>query len=539
MAENEMQIHPEAIEPFVPIGKKVRKGENRRRRKNQRTKRSSRTRPTPTTSKRSESALGYAAATLAANIGKRLVVLHPTKEDREGVVEKEEVDDEVTQNQLRLSRLKAQNKRLSSSTVFAKYTGNNLRYRRKGNPDRFSLAASVTSLSKSFEKLDVVVAAARKRTKRKSTTEAPKDSKQSKSKRKTSSPKEITLAKIGRFKFTIESENSEGKTRKISKQQQSSSQQRLDPKILSAKQQRRSKNEDVAAYIRSLSLDNTSRENAGTPPPPIFEEETPVVNPSKDEVIVSKKPHADRPLAKRDYRLDLNAANTKFTRSISQPGNGSNAMDASGPSSAPAKQRHFSFMADNPSVKYASSHNLAHKKRDDGAPAQRSRRLGVVHRDALLLNIETANVFDNPGYDAGDNKLSKLSSSLKKQLSGTHASSKGANNLYESIKNDEDGTSSTSGSLSDISGKQRLSSPPTQVQSLSEESSSSMEDEAGRQKVKRKRSISRQRILETCIANEEAEKQLRSALETASQKQDDAQKKTCHDPSSSHPPRAS
>ncbi|CAB4055708.1 ADAM10 [Lepeophtheirus salmonis] len=538
MDENEMQIHPEAIEPFVPIGKKV--------------------------------PLGYAAATLAANIGKRLVVHHPT-EDREGVVDKEEVDDEAVQQQLRFSRLKTQNKRLSSSTVFAKYTGgkkltgNNLRYRRKANPERFSLAASVTSLSKSFEKLDVVVAAARKRTRRKNTIDnLPTNKDQSKNKRKSSASKEITLAKIGRFKFTIEADNSEKQASndksKTETKARKSSKHKLDvkgpPPPLSAKQQRRSKNEDVAAYIRSLSVDNTvspPKLPENPPTPPILED---IHNRSKDEVIVSKKPNPDRPLAKgpkRDYRLDLNAANSKFTRSISQPGMASNALDANGPSSAPVKQRHYSFVSDNivPQLSTTKHSNNLTKKRspDEGNPVSRSRRLGVVHKEALLLNIETpsTHVFDNPGYDGGGSKntsqpvdkLSKLSSSLKKQLFDSTSSGKGVCassgskvNQYETMKNDDDeedgevSSSSTSISLSDISSKQRLS-PPTQVQSLSEESSSSMElkedeEEDSRQKVKRKRSISRQRILETCIANEEAEK-LRSALETASKQQQQQQ----------------
>ena len=214
-----MQIHPVAIEAAVPLGKKVRLGEERKKRKRKekrkrsKSKSPSKSKPSPTTDQEAAAAGREARAErLAANLGDLLIDL-PTTEAPSAAATASPPSVAVD-----LSDLRRRSSRQESPTKTPSPQKSRSRHHKSLSPDkttkaaiRATLAESVTSLSKSFEKLDLITghhrrrkghgdeAEQRKQRRRKRSSQPPPPPQPQPKK-----PPEVTIAKLGRFKFSFE-----------------------------------------------------------------------------------------------------------------------------------------------------------------------------------------------------------------------------------------------------------------------------------------------------------------------------------------------
>ena len=227
-----VQVHPTAVEAAVPLGKKVRKGEGRNKSKSKSRSRkssglrkvskdrsspqTSTTNTTPTSSHH-EANMGNPgnaasvedgvarAVRLAANLSNQLFVdLPPENNVTKAFVENQPQYEEIGEAS-RKSRNKAKK-------------ANKVRKHKSLSPEKrlaTTLAQSMSSISKSFEKLDLVGRNRGSRPLQQPSSSRDAEQQQHK-KRRRSRPnnseqskqqpqqKEVTIAKLGRFKFSVE-----------------------------------------------------------------------------------------------------------------------------------------------------------------------------------------------------------------------------------------------------------------------------------------------------------------------------------------------
>ena len=173
----EVQVHPVAIEAAVPFGKKVRKGENRKRKrskdkdrkKNKKNKRS----------EEEEEGAVNRATRLAANLGQLIVNLPP--EGTSGSAQRSTSASPV-KTSTPLGALGT--KESSRDTARSPTKSPRKRYSKSLSPEKTiaagvrrskQLAESVSSLSKSFEKLDIIASRRRRRQRRQGKRAPPRD----------------------------------------------------------------------------------------------------------------------------------------------------------------------------------------------------------------------------------------------------------------------------------------------------------------------------------------------------------------------------
>lgn len=321
-----VQVHPTRVETNVPMGKKVRVGESRKKKKESRRERSK----DPTSE-----AVGRASR-LAANLSQFIVNLSPTESEAPT-----SPDQPPMTNEARRGRSKSRGK---SSTSAKRH--------KSLSPEKrlaTSLAESVTYISRSFEKLDLIGHRRRQRKRRKSR-------KSSADRKRKEEAKELTIAKLGRFKFSLEVNGGKQTAAEHQRKKHSSSERKTS-------RTRRTSKQPPSSEQQAKSSQQTKSPQEPSKPP------APQRSVSVDQPIVSKMLQSDRPLREKpiDYRMALNKSgeNKKFRRSTSVP-----------ESAAPSE-----------------------KGKD------RSRRLGVVQNDILLLSTKKPS-----------EKQEAFSRSLKRQI---------------------------------------------------------------------------------------------------------------------------
>lgn len=376
-----VQVHPTTVEHSVPLGKKVRKGENRSKKgrsSKSRERPTSNTAPLPSTgplpqSPTSPNAGGGAvennvedgvarAVRLAANLGNQLFVDLPpeaTARLRPSELLPESAITTTTSNGDRKSR-GAQNKPPH------KQNGASGRKHKSLSPEKrlaSTFAQSMSSISKSFEKLDLVGHHRSKSHSRgqhqqhhrdRGAGEATGTEDHHRKRRRRSRPpteqpsqKEVTIAKLGRFKFSVEvakhyekeakddTQQKTTKNRKSPREADSKARMKVSPSAESNKAADEAAKEAAADKLPSINVTNFNaqkRANANEG----LQQPVPTFKPPAS-VIVSKKRGKERPrrespekttLDKKrstysaglDYRRSFGGKNERFTRSISHPG---------------------------------------------------------------------------------------------------------------------------------------------------------------------------------------------------------------------------
>ena len=336
--------------------------------------------------------------------------------------------------------------------------------------------------------------------------------------------KEVTIAKLGKFTFSLEVNSGAKKVPEMSEQEKEERRRRRERRKKSKEEhlRRKVKPEEEAAKVEKK--ETVEQQLPKKPEPEI---ETKIRRPSL--VVVSKRQKSDRPLRssvspeKRasavtasvdesddfvDYRMMFGQRRPKsskqdsFSRSISHPGPPPNVAEiiiAGLESNPDGIKRNNSFAGDKSRPDKSSSSKLKRSETEKSVGLEWSKRLGAVssaNSGALLLSPRPA--FENRAYDkspepkaASKNETQKSESltylktvsdsssqgsrqgqrrtrpsllSMKSSSLDAPASAANKNNF----EIDFDSDSSLSSNLSD---SKRLS-PPTQVQSLSEESNS-------------------------------------------------------------------
>ena len=400
---NDVQVHPTTIEPSVPLGKKVRKGENRSKNKSKSKTRSksksrkSSTNSSPTSggpviSSPSTEVSDEVAARLAANLDNRLFVdLPPEAAHSANMASRPPMplptsasagalhqgsgqnnssySPTKSKSAPRASRSKSKSKKSASSREAEK----SRRMHKSLSPEKrlkSSLAHSMSSISKSFEKLDMSQPrnGRSKGGRRKTGEDGKKHGDRNQRRRSrpnkedqqenTNGGKEVTLAKLGRFKFSLEvkqnglavaASNSEadkkdrGGKRKVSAHKQEDNNAKPQPSTQVANNTSRKEQPTTAVTkLPSIHVTNFNAQQKMQPMPSSAE----AVTTSKaasfkppPSVIVSKKREKERPRASRenresqspeksvanlDYRKSFTGGNNsktdRFARSVSVPG---------------------------------------------------------------------------------------------------------------------------------------------------------------------------------------------------------------------------
>ena len=532
-----VQVHPAVVELSLPFGKKVRLGEKK--------KSSSGSGSHHRTSRSGDDVIGASsrvlegvarATRLAGNLGQRIANM-----PNGGSTSSE--TNPITANEESPKKEKRSSRGHRSSGVGIINTKR--RPFKSLSPDKRLLAKGLAeSVSRSFEKLDLVsprrIVNKRKKTTTTTTTtgegdprssSADADNRRRKRKERSgkdpaktgaapvSSGKELTIAKLGKFTFSLEVNN--GATKKVPEVVDPEKEERR------RRRERRKKSREEQHRRRSKKEGEPEMsEDQPTPEMKVEAEKAKVRRPSL--VVVSKRQKSDRPLRESpekqtrtteeeeddfvatDYRLTFGRRQKpeSFSRSISHPGPPPNLAEiiVAGLDSNNGIKRNNSFAGDKLRPEKSSS-RLKRSETEKSSGLEWSKRLGgggSGNSAALLLSPKPA--FENRAYDKSPEPKSGKSESLSQQKSES------LNYLREKIKSSlnpdldpsgsrkahhrrsrpsllktksssldapvkpinprpdgfyvESDTDSSSSSLSD--SKRRT--PPTQIQSLSEES---------------------------------------------------------------------
>ncbi len=491
--DGEVQVHPMAVEAALPLGKKVRLGENRKRKKKKSSSSTSKTQkdslaPTAATAatpateddddwRSTTQGAVTRAARLAANLSQLIVNLPPEGNEEEPDEEAVKASEAKRRREDVPKRSRqAHQKRASKSLSPEKTIAAGIRRSRL-------LADSVNSISKSFEKLENI---GQIRRKRRLKHHRPKEQ------------QEMTIAKLGPFKFSLEVKPSASDNLAKAKEAERRRERKRSAVVVKDATKTTVEKKSNTATI-STKPEKVDREDLIKPK---TAEET-----SEQKVIVSRKHQGDRPLRARpikndptkakadqelllkllssmppkqqDYRQGfLNPAEQKFSRSVSYPETkapdvqdlssalGAESSNQKVPLTEAKKMRRSSSTI---REEHCQSHRLGQAR--DNAPFLSPMKTSRTSSTALPELPQIVVHHQDQGSDKSSQRLARLNS-LKKQLQSQWDQSnlEGVRKKkpeYETIKKD-DGEDSDS-SLD--SSKQRLS-PPTQVQSLSETSSS-------------------------------------------------------------------
>lgn len=527
-----VQVHPAVVELSLPFGKKVRLGEKKKPSGSGSHHRTSR--PGDDVIGASSRVLeGVARATrLAGNLGQRIANM-PNGSSTSSETNPITANEESPKKEKRSSR----GHRSSGVGII----NTKRRPFKSLSPDKRLLAKGLAeSVSRSFEKLDLV-SPRRIVNKRKKTTtttgegdprssSADADNRRRKRKERSSkdpaktgaapvsSGKELTIAKLGKFTFSLEVNN--GATKKVPEAVDPEKEERR------RRRERRKKSREEQHRRRAKKEEETeAAEEQTTPETKVEAEKAKVRRPSL--VVVSKRQKSDRPLRESpekqtrtteeeeddfvatDYRLTFGRRqkSESFSRSISHPGPPPNMAEiiVAGLDSNNGIKRNNSFAGDKLRPEKSSS-RLKRSETEKSSGLEWSKRLGggaSGNSAALLLSPKPA--FENRAYDKSPEPKSgkaeslsqqkseslnylreKIKSSLKPDLdqsgsrkthqrsrpsllkmksSSLDAPAKPVSPKMDGFYVDSDSDSSSS-SLSD--SKRRT--PPTQIQSLSEES---------------------------------------------------------------------
>ena len=525
--EESVQVHPAVVELSLPFGKKVRLGEKKKSSSGHHHQhRSSRSGDDQERSGASSRVLeGVARATrLAGNLGQRIASMpNGSSSETNPIAAAEDSSSSSPSKEKRSSR----GIRSGVGIINTKR-----RPFKSLSPDKRLIAKNLAeSVSRSFEKLDLVsprkiVERKRKKTvtegnERSASADADNRRRKRKERKETAKSsttvappthgKELTIAKLGKFTFSLEVNNGAKKVAEVVDPEREERRKRRERRKKSREEQhkRRSKKEEEEEEHGKEEEKEKEKVEA---------EPSKVRRPSL--VVVSKRQKSDRPLRvstspdKRaaaeeddfvDYRLTFGrrqkTSQDSFSRSISHPGPPPSVAEIiiAGLDSNGIK-RNNSFAGDKLRPEKLSS-RLKRSETEKSSGLEWSKRLGGAGSGtsgALLLSPKPA--FENRAYDKSpepksgqseqqkSESLNYLKDRIKSSLNPEETGSrKGPRKSRPSLLNtksssldapstkgskDESGffiefdSDSSSSSLSD---SKRLS-PPTQVQSLSEES---------------------------------------------------------------------
>lgn len=459
-AATEVQVHPTAVEAAVPLGKKVRKDHHRSASKGggkksskggrkvsksrERSPPTSTTNTTPTNESQPTTATnvedGVARAVrLAANLSNQLFVDLPPEaasKSRGATAAGASADPTTEASDDRKSRGKQ------------KKLGKERKHKSLSPEKRLAstLAQSMSSISKSFEKLDLAAGQPRFRgrkrsshatasgavvSKNRSSRDPESSAKKARRRSRTAEkgPKEVTIAKLGRFKFSVEvakhfDEELQGGT--SSAAAASGSHKKADPeRKISRKQEqehtqqqanhRKESTTSAVTKLPSIHVTNFNSAKAGDEPPPSYNsvivskkrKERPRRDNSPDKNARKKSSKGGPPVAVGlDYRKSFNGAE-KFTRSVSHPPP-NNIESPTDESQCKGRKGQSFASGQRPSALKARS--------DQSRRLRRSETERLVQRPADQLWVAE---FDNQGYDKSPEPLYQSISlnSLNKECS--------------------------------------------------------------------------------------------------------------------------
>ena len=501
------------------------------------------------------------ARNLATKLSAKLMVVLPpennkvTKEKLKYVKVEDRTEDEAIQGDSeRMSRKDREdnkNKRIRDP----KSASPEKLQRKKISNEKKRRSKSATVPSKSFEKLDIIQS---KQGKEKSNNSSSKERKDAFKSDKSPNLKEVTIAKLGPFKMSVEVKN-QGQSPEIKVKEKSKSRGRLieekgpssdDSKQLKQKavndeEQSRSKYQaqnrkiDDIQVMQGNKVSDSKKEDRRQSTAGVLKYEHQISNDSKkskrkrEKIVVSKLAKSDRPLREKspekqpkeksiesgirkaesddnsslDYRLTLNRkkkeqfALGKYTRSISQPGPSPNTdlilnditiIDSENQINL---KRNLSFTQEErkslPKLRRSST------TKDSSERSNRTNKVSAEIHQSDKKATELS-LYDNFGYDKSPDLTKKLKvfdkrqqtlQNLKEQIhcqlkktsinsptsiSLTSTAKRKINNPKESLymPMNEELDNDINMSDSDCSSNpHHRKSPPTQVQSLSEESS--------------------------------------------------------------------
>ena len=314
-------------------------------------------------------------------------------------------------------------------------------------------------------------------------------SKNSKDKNEQQQPKEVTIAKLGPFKMSLEVKKNEEAMKSKERENKSSrkpshttnpsatdktSQSQKRKKRSRSKSEGRRKESNVETKVAAKKEDQEDQlyEELDVKPQPAKEVNsgTRKTKKSKDKIVVSKLVKSDRPLREKSPEKKI-----KYSRSISQPAPPANLELLLPPESQTNLSRNLSLGAAD-----------KEKSRRSAGTSSASAASGEENISKRRKQLEKMSLYDNDGFDSSPTLARKVSGdcrqqkflSLKEQihhqlrLAAAAASSESGTverrgrrgaQQYLPMEEMEGGIED-----SDCSDPQ---SPPTQIQSLSEESS--------------------------------------------------------------------
>jgi len=367
-----VQVHPTTVEAAVPLGKKVRKGQSKDSRKKSKSRSRGRsggrkvsksqdrspptstTNTTPTSSSNNHEAAaanieaggnsvedGVARAVrLAANLSNQLFVdLPPEASNTNNVSTRASLEPPSHYEDVIVEPRKSRTKAKKATKV---------RKHKSLSPEKrlaTTLAQSMSSISKSFEKLDLVgrgrgqqrqpLHSASSEQQPQSSHKKRRRSRQQQNQEQPSKQKEVTIAKLGRFKFSVEvakqfdeelskpsakgqkgrSEKSEQhKTRKISNISNKTKTNENSEKV--------TRKESSVAKLPSIHVTNFNAQKEPSAQLP-FNAPSVIVSKKRKERPRRQNSESPEKIGKNavlDYRRSFGGTSEKFSRSISVPG---------------------------------------------------------------------------------------------------------------------------------------------------------------------------------------------------------------------------
>ena len=542
-----MTTHPTTMKSLIPIlgGGKA----NRRRQSGDRSRsnRSKRRRDDQLRSVQIESE-DSPARKLAKGLTNLIVALPPESRDPD---QDDQPGDQEQRSHPKLSKLRSKSMEEKSS----KYKGNSRIKKHKTIGHMKKLSKSATTLSKSFEKLSgsgvgaggsgevaensgTVGAEGKKddgvggRQKQRRISKSADKSKSRKTSAKVEPDptKEVTIAKLGPFKMSMEvrGESMSPGRKHVTHQESAAKATKNGDNNKQRKRKTGSTSKadpaDDAIEVDKKDSGENNSDNIKSVQTKVKKEKS---RKEKDKVIVSKMAKSDRPHRERspekskelrtinentDYRLSLNKPSTttststldrKPNRSISQPNPPSNLAELTHAYYSSSSHSSRISAINKKQLKRSST---AREQLSEAATAERIPRVSEKSNTLLrpnnnskqkLSNNNDLTVFDNLGYDkspsglggSGSESLGALGTSgnssnnntgkqrQRRVSSGSHSLSEQLREQLESQLRREKNSSNyslmelTSLSDSDCSSEDKRKSPPTQTQSLSEESS--------------------------------------------------------------------
>ena len=298
--QGEIQVHPTAVETSVPLGKKVRKNGGRKVSKTE-SPPTSTTNTTPTNENVGNVEDGVARAVrLAANLSNQLFVDLPPE------TRASEAKPEEPQRKSRLKEKKIKERKHKSLSPEKRLAS--------------TLAQSMSSISKSFEKLDLVGGHRRHYRSRGMSKSRSREENQvrkghrrrsrTSEKAKETAAKEVTIAKLGRFKFSVE-------VAKHFDEELKKAQNGGTKKKISKKEEPVQRKESNVAKLPSIHVTNFNAQKQPESSPTKFNAPSVIVSKKRKE-RPRREPSPEKKAVGLDYRKSFGGKSTeKFTRSIS------------------------------------------------------------------------------------------------------------------------------------------------------------------------------------------------------------------------------